>query len=81
MNKTDLMNYIDEAEEILARNQIDSNVLQPRFAERKKAIGEFSAKILFVGGFSAGKSALLNTFLGDKEILREDISPETAIAS
>lgn len=81
MNKFELINYLDEAEEILNRNQIDNAQLQPRFAERKKTIQEFSAKILFVGGFSAGKSALLNSFLGNREILRENISPETAIAS
>ena len=81
MKKIELIRYLDEIEEILARNQIESDILKPRFAERKKSISEFSAKILFVGGFSAGKSALLNTFLGDKEILRENISPETAIAS
>jgi len=65
MQKVELIKYLDEAEEILARNQIDSEILNTRFAERKKIIGEFSAKILFVGGFSAGKSALLNAFLGD----------------
>ena len=81
MKKIELMKYLDEAEEILNRNQTENNILQPRFVERKKIIDEFSAKILFVGSFSAGKSALLNAFLGDKEILRENISPETAIAS
>ena len=81
MKKIELLKYLDEAEEILNRNQTENNILQPRFVERKKIIDEFSAKILFVGSFSAGKSALLNAFLGDKEILRENISPETAIAS
>lgn len=44
-----------------------------------KDIEKFSLKILFVGGFSAGKSALINTIIGD-EILEEGQRPETAIA-
>lgn len=81
MKKIDLIKYLDEAEDILNSNQIENDILQSRFSERKRNIDEFSAKILFVGGFSAGKSALLNSFLGDEEILRENISPETAIAA
>lgn len=46
----------------------------------RKEIQDFSMKILFVGGFSTGKSALLNTFIG-KDLLTEDQKPETAIAS
>lgn len=81
MNKTELIRYLNEAEEILNCHQAKNDVLQPRFAERKKSIEEFSAKILFVGGFSSGKSALLNSFLGDEEILCEDIPPETAVSA
>lgn len=81
MNKSELIRYLDEAEEILNCHQAENDILQPRFAERKKSIEEFSAKILFVGGFSAGKSALLNSFLGDTEILCEDIPPETAVSA
>lgn len=81
MNKAKLICYLNEAEEILNSHQAENDILQPRFAERKKSIEEFSAKILFVGGFSAGKSALLNSFLGAEEILREDIPPETAVSA
>ena len=41
---------------------------------------EYHAHILMVGGFSAGKSALLNKYIG-KSILNESQSPETAFAS
>ena len=41
---------------------------------------EFTLKILFVGGFSAGKSALINAVIGE-ELLEEGQRPETAIAS
>lgn len=41
---------------------------------------EYHAHILMVGGFSAGKSALLNKYIG-KSVLNESQSPETAFAS
>ncbi len=43
-------------------------------------IQDFKIKIALVGAFSAGKSALLNAFLG-RDVLEEDQRPETAIAS
>jgi len=45
-------------------------------------IQNYKIKVLFVGGFSAGKSALLNVLLDRKtDLLEEDQTPETAIAS
>lgn len=46
----------------------------------KKTNAEYHAHILMVGGFSAGKSALLNKYIG-KSVLNESQSPETAFAS
>ncbi len=43
-------------------------------------VNEHTLKIMFVGAFSSGKSALINKFLG-KELLVENQTPETAIAS
>ena len=45
-----------------------------------KHMEEFALKILFVGEFSAGKSALINGVIGE-ELLTENQRPETAIAS
>ena len=81
MNKQELKNCLTETEDILNQNEIESDILKPRFAAQKDAIKNFSANILFVGSFSAGKSALINSFLGDEEILKENISPQTAIAT
>ena len=41
---------------------------------------KYQAHILIVGGFSAGKSALLNKYIG-KPVLKESQAPETAYAS
>lgn len=53
-------------------------------AEKTDSIFEqmdkFTLKILFVGGFSAGKSALINALIKE-ELLTEGQRPETAIAS
>lgn len=44
-------------------------------------IKDFDIKVLFVGHFSAGKSALLNRLIDKGEILTEDQSPQTAVAA
>lgn len=41
---------------------------------------EYKAHILMIGGYSAGKSALLNKYIG-KNVLRENQGPETDIAT
>lgn len=46
----------------------------------ENAIDKFALKVIFVGGFSAGKSALINTLL-ERSLLEENQRPETAIAS
>ena len=81
MNKYDLLQSLTETAEILNSNDVEFDILQPRFELHEEAIKNFSANILIVGGFSAGKSALLNSLLGNEEILTENISPETAIAT
>lgn len=46
----------------------------------ERSMSEFGLKIMFSGGFSAGKSAAINTLLG-RDLLTENQTPETAIAS
>lgn len=53
--------------------------LESKTAEIQKRMDDFCLKVLFVGGFSAGKSALINAIIGE-EILQEGQRPETAIA-
>ena len=81
MDKKVLIQFLDDTEQILQRNHILTEGFKEDFDSQRLDIKAFKAKILFVGGFSAGKSALLNTFLGEDEILEENISPETAIAT
>lgn len=46
----------------------------------RQNISDFNVKLMFVGGFSAGKSALINTILG-RDLLAEGQLPQTAIAT
>ena len=47
-----------------------------------KEIEEFKIRVLFIGSFSAGKSALINSYLSDDNMLLcENQAPETAIAT
>ncbi len=47
----------------------------------KKELHDFDIKVLFVGHFSAGKSALLNGLLERPDFLTEDQLPQTAVAA
>ncbi|MFC4808817.1 dynamin family protein [Paenibacillus sp. GCM10023250] len=72
-------NELNQLEELAAKYGISEHV-QQKIAQCRKDITEFSLKVLVIGGFSAGKSALLNTLL-NRDLLVEDQGPETAIAS
>ncbi len=81
MNKTELNQILKDALDIMVANESLDTALYSSFMELMQKIDKFAAKILVVGGFSSGKSALLNTFLGNEEILPENITPETAVAT
>ena len=49
-------------------------------AKIRQEIKDFVVNVIVVGAFSAGKSALLNAFMGEN-VLCEDQRPETALAS
>lgn len=79
INKKDYLMKVNEISDIAKKyNGIDKILNEAN--ECVKEMDQFSLKILFVGGFSAGKSALINTML-DRDLLLEDQKPETAIAS
>lgn len=78
MNKKELQEKINETEEILKHHNVE--IKREDFEGLQHQIDIFNAKIVFVGGFSAGKTALVNSILGE-ELLKEDILPQTAIAT
>lgn len=63
-------------------SRYDVQVVNEKLERLIDQIHNFRSKVLFVGGFSAGKSALLNSLLQrESELLAEAITPQTAIAT
>jgi hypothetical protein len=58
----------------------DIKKLKEDFELILKESNEFKINVVFIGSFSAGKSALLNRLIG-KNLLEESQAPETAIAT
>ena len=81
MKKLELKKILHDVLDIAQLNNLYDAGLASQFNEISDEVDNFVAKILIVGEYSAGKSALINTFLGTEEILPEDSLPETAIAT
>lgn len=85
------LKFLGDIEELLQQSDITKELLQSRTKGNAKDVkGEIdelkynveNAELIVpvIGGFSAGKSTLINRFLG-KDILKVGIAPETAIAT
>lgn len=70
------LSYIEAVENIIKPLQINDNKL----SYIKACIENSELIVPVVGGFSAGKSTLINSFLGE-EILPTAVTPETALAT
>nr|WP_304097791.1 dynamin family protein [Mitsuokella multacida] len=81
MRKEELQESIHEAQAILEAQGLSSTAPACGLSDLAGAVQSFRAKIVMAGQFSAGKTALLNAFLGGEEILPENISPQTALAT
>lgn len=84
LTKNGLIKDLNKANDILVKHELGDSQVALDVSQEVKAVENFEAKVLMVGTFSAGKSALLNTFMSGvsgEEILKENISMETAIAT
>ena len=70
--------YADTLEQLAEKYEL--NTLFQKVAALKTEMHHFRLRLLFVGAFSAGKSALINAAL-NRNLLSENQRPETAIAS
>ena len=74
--KKQFLDYINEVKSIISPLCISDNKL----SEIQTSIQNAELIVPVVGGFSAGKSTLINSFLGE-EILPTAVTPETALAT
>lgn len=74
--KEKYIDYLEKVEAILKENELPYK----KSKELKEVISSSKLLIPVIGAFSAGKSTLLNSFLG-KDVLLTGIVPETAIAT
>lgn len=74
--KTAFLNDLNELSEISARYELTSD--SETFSECISEINSFMITTPIIGGFSAGKSSMINSMLGSK-LLSTNISPETAV--
>lgn len=79
INKTIINEHLNNFEKLSTEITI-TNTLNEQIEALKQAANHFSLKILTIGAFSAGKSALMNALL-DRDLLAEEQTPETAIAT
>jgi prefoldin subunit 5 len=80
-NQQKYIHYLIQIEEELTKVKIDDTI-QKNFnlQKRKNAIKNAELLIPIIGAFSAGKSSLINSFLG-KNYLPVKLTPETALAT
>jgi len=79
VTKSNSLKVIDKAIEIGGKNEISGETLK-NLKALKEDINVFTIKAPLLGGFNAGKSSLINNYLGNKK-LPTDITPETTIAA
>jgi len=80
-NKNNYIDFLEKTENDLAGTSFTQELIDNfNFSKYKKMLKEQELFVPVVGAFSAGKSTLLNTFLG-KDYLSIDPSPKTALAS
>jgi GTP-binding protein EngB required for normal cell division len=73
--------YAEETAELIQMSdKYNETAISEKLQATLRAMDNFKVNVLFVGGFNAGKSALLNATLG-RELLKEAITPQTAIAA
>lgn len=79
INRNKFDNIIESLFNISSHYEISS--FEESISTAECNIKDFDIKVLFIGHFSAGKSALLNRLIDKGEILTEDQSPQTAVAA
>lgn len=80
MNKNKYLQALQTAKDIVKKDIPSSKNLITTAEELTDKVQDFKIKVLVIGEFSSGKTALMNRLLGIN-LLKEDVIPETAIAT
>ncbi len=80
MNKNKYLQALQTAKDIVKKDISSSTNLITTAEELTDKVQDFKIKVLVIGEFSSGKTALMNRLLGIN-LLKEDVTPETAIAT
>jgi len=78
IDKKKMATKIDQAKALADKYEL--KMLSNEFEMLKKVNDDYKINVLFIGGYSAGKSALLNCLIGSEKLV-ENQAPETAIAT
>ena len=78
INKKDIERKVEMAKGLADKYELEA--LSKEFDMLKRANDDYKINVLFIGGYSAGKSALLNCMIGSEKLV-ENQAPETAIAT
>ncbi|MEW9053431.1 MAG: dynamin family protein [Neobacillus sp.] len=79
LDKKFITTQYEQLHELICEHSLE-NELGSKLEQLKTIIDTFSLKLLTIGAFSAGKSALLNHLI-QEDLLVEEQTPETAIAT
>lgn len=80
MNKNKYLQALQAAKEIIKKDIPSSTNLVNTAEHLADRVQDFKIKVLVIGEFSSGKTALMNRLLGIN-LLKEDVIPKTAIAT
>jgi GTPase SAR1 family protein len=76
MQKDKFLSYLQELKKLVSKANFEVDLIE----NLQKQIKDLELIVPVIGGFSAGKSSLINSFLGS-EILPVKITPETALST
>lgn len=76
-----IIKEIENLKELITSSELIESENTKELETIESDIKNFKVYLPLIGSFNAGKSSILNTLLGNEELLPTDIIPETAIAT
>jgi len=77
IDKKEYMDKVVKIGDILKKYEFFLDTL-PQIAKLQRRIDDYAFRVILIGGFSSGKSALLNKLIG-RQLFKENQGPETSV--